>query len=171
MGDDVHLLLLVEYHEGRPFQEPVHAQPLELGGYRLLYSPGLVQGIAAGDEFRLLGDDGAFEVTRRGGNLAIQLFSLDSVAPFREELAAQVRGLGGTLDGEVERGLAFTVPVSAGFPAVESLFKAWVANHPGWEWCFGNVYDPRDGVKLPRFGGRLVYELAPSTWTSYCTGL
>ena len=39
-----------------------------------------------------------------------------------------------------------TVPVSAGFPAIEAVFNAWVAEHPGWEWSFGNVYDPADGV-------------------------
>jgi hypothetical protein len=85
-------------------------------------------------------------VTRRGGNLAIQLFSLEPVGPFQAELAEQAQRLGGTLDGAIERGLVFTVPVSAGFPAVESLFKAWVAEHPGWEWYYGNVYDPGDGV-------------------------
>jgi hypothetical protein len=146
VGDEQHLLLLIEYRNDRPLKEPVHAQPLGHGAYRLLYAPGLVQGIGAGDEFRLVGDDGEFEVTRRGGNLAVQLFSREPVAPFRQELATQVQRLGGTLDGGVERGLAFTVPVSIGFPAVESLFNSWVAGHPGWEWYFGNVYDPADGV-------------------------
>jgi hypothetical protein len=41
--------------------------------------------------------------------------------------------LGGTLDGAVEWGLAFTVPVAAGFPAVEAVFNAWVTEHPGRE--------------------------------------
>ena len=146
VGDEQHLLLLVEYRNDRPLKEPVHAQPLGHGAYRLLYAPGLVQGIAAGDEFRLVGDDGKFEVTRRSGNLAVQLFSREPLAPFRQELATQVQRLGGTLDGGVERGLAFTVPVSVGFAAVESLFNSWVAEHPGCEWYFGNVYDPADGV-------------------------
>lgn len=146
MGSERHLLLLIEYADGRPLQEPVHAE--EVGGevFRLLYSPGFVQGIAAGDEFRLLGADGAFEVVRRGGNLAVQVFSDEAVAPRQAELAGRVARLGGTLDGAIEQGLAFTVPVTAGFPAVEALFDGWVAEHPGWEWCFGNVYDPADGV-------------------------
>lgn len=124
MNNEQHLLLLIEYRDGQPLKEPVHVQVLGPGAYRLLYSPGFVQGIAAGDEFRLPGEDGAFEVTRRGGNLAIQLFSLEPVAPFQAELAEQVQRLGGTLDGAIERGLVFTVPVSAGFPAVETLFNA-----------------------------------------------
>ena len=146
MSREQHLLLLIEYREGRPLKEPVHAEEVGHGVFRLLDSPGLVQGIAAGDEFRLVGGDGAFEVTRRGGNLAVQVFSTGPVAPHRAELAERVARLGGTLDGAVERGLVFTVPVSAGFPAVEAVFNGWVAERPGWEWYFGNVYDPVDGV-------------------------
>jgi len=146
MASEQHLLLLIEYRQGRPIKEPVHVAPVGRGVFRLLFSPGLVQGIAAGDEFRLVGDDGAFVVTRRGGNLAVQVFATEPVAPFRTELAGRVARLGGTLDGAIERGLTFTVPVAAGFPAVEAVFAAWVAEHPGWEWYFGNVYDPADGV-------------------------
>ncbi|MDY3558712.1 DUF4265 domain-containing protein [Gemmata sp. JC673] len=146
MASEQHLLLLIEYRDDRPLREPVHAEPVHPGVFRLRHTPGFVQGIAAGDEFRLVGEDGAFEVTRRGGNLAVQVFSDEPVAPLRVELTERVARLGGTLDGAIERGLAFTVPVSAGFPAVEAVFRVWVAEHPGWEWSFGNVYDPADGV-------------------------
>lgn len=105
-----------------------------------------MQGIAAGDEFRLLGEDGAFAVTRRGGNLAIQVFSAEPVGPLQATLTQRVARLGGRLDGSIERGLSFTVPVSVGFPAVEALFNAWVDEYPGWEWYYGNVYDPADGA-------------------------
>jgi hypothetical protein len=30
--------------------------------------------------------------------------------------------------------------------AIEFVFIEFVAAHPGTEWMFGNVYDPRDGV-------------------------
>lgn len=40
----------------------------------------------------------------------------------------------------------FTIPVATGFRAVEAVFDGWVAEHPGWEWAYGNVYDPADGV-------------------------
>jgi hypothetical protein len=146
MGSEQHLMLFIEYRQGQPLKEPVHAEEVRRGAFRLLYTPGLVQGIAAGDEFRLVGREGAFEVTRRGGNLAVQLFSSEPVGPLRDDLVARVAGLGGSLDGTIERGLAFTVPVSAGFPAVEAVFNGWVAEHAGWEWYFGNVYDPADGV-------------------------
>lgn len=146
MRSEQHLLLLIEYQQGQPLKEPVHVEEVNRGVFRLLYTPGFVQGIAAGDEFRLIGGDGAFEVTRRGGNLAVQVFSSHPVAPLRDELAAQVSRLGGALDGAVEQGLAFTIPVSAGFAAVEAVFNTWVAEHPGWVWYFGNVYDPADGI-------------------------
>ena len=146
MGRERHLLLLIEYRQGQPIKEPVHVEEIGDGLFRLLHSPGFVRGIAAGDEFRSVGADGAFEVIRRGGNLAVQVFSAEAVEPLRAELTERVARLGGSLDGAIERGLAFTVPVSAGFPAVEAVFNRWVAEHPGWEWYFGNVYDPVDGV-------------------------
>ena len=62
------------------------------------------------------------------------------------ELEQQVKRLGGVLDGGIERGLVFTLPVSVGFPVIEDCFNRWVDEHPGWEWYFGNVYDPRDGI-------------------------
>ena len=58
-----HLLLLIEHKDGQARREPVHAERLPSGNYRLLSSPGFVQGIAAGDEFRVLDEDGTFEVT------------------------------------------------------------------------------------------------------------
>jgi hypothetical protein len=65
VGHEQHILLLIEYRKGHPVREPVHAESLGDGLFRLLYTPGLVQGIAAGDEFRLVDADGAFEVVRR----------------------------------------------------------------------------------------------------------
>ena len=105
-----------------------------------------MQGVAGGDDIRVLNDDGKFEVVRRGGNLAIQVFANDPVEPLRDELAQQVAKLDGVLDGAIEYGLVFTIPVAAGFQAIESVFNAWVDQHPGWEWYYGNVYDPSDGV-------------------------
>jgi hypothetical protein len=42
--------------------EPVHVEVLEAGRYRLLYSPGFVVGVAAGDEIELLDQAGHFRV-------------------------------------------------------------------------------------------------------------
>jgi len=145
MAPEKHVLLLIEYRQGRPLREPVHADPLGEEHYRLLSSPGFVQGIAAGDEFRVLDDDGAFEVTRRSGNIAVQVFHQDTITPLKEEITRRVTVLGGFLDGAIERGLVFTIPVRVGFSAIEEVFNALVQEYPGLEWYYGNVYDPRDG--------------------------
>jgi len=142
-----HLLLLIEYADGRPLREPVHVEALGGWRYRLRYSPGFVRGIAAGDEFRLVdGEDGAFEVVRRAGNVAVQVYCAGPVAPDRAELEGLVAAAGGVLDGGVERGLVFTFPVSVGFAVIERVFDGWVRSHVGWAWYYGNVYDPADGV-------------------------
>jgi hypothetical protein len=150
---EAHALLLVENKDGRPSQEPVHAERLPSGALRVVSSPGFVQGIAAGDEFRLLDGNGAFEVTHRAGNVAVQLFSSSPVAPYVSALSARVQELGGWLDGSIERGLVFTLPITAGFPAIERLFQTWVAEQPGWEWAFGNVY-AEDGSPFNWWQGR-----------------
>ena len=136
----------MEYRDRKPIMEPVHVEPLSDGKYQLLYSPGLVQGIAAGDEFRLVGDDGAFEVTLRSGNLALQVFSLEPANNYRAELTQRAEEVLGRLDGQIENGLAFTIPVKVGFAKIERVFKAWEAANSGREWYYGNVYNPRDGV-------------------------
>ena len=124
-------------------KEPVHAEALGGARYRVLSSPGFVLGVAASDEIELLDDEGHFRVVRRGGNVAVQVFSREPVQSFRESLARDVRDeLGGVLDGGIERGLVFTIPVTAGFAAIEALFDDMVTLHPGTEWMYGNVYDP-----------------------------
>jgi hypothetical protein len=134
-----HVLLLIEYRDGVPVHEALHVEPLASDRYRLLFSPGLVLGIAAGDEFRLVGTDGAFEITRRGGNLSVILHADEPVAGLVDELRRRVKLLGGRIDGQVEQSLVCSVPLAAGFPAVDSLIGEWVAEHAGWVWYYGNV--------------------------------
>ena len=145
---EVHIHLAI--HGARAgAKEPVHAEAMGGSRYRLLSSPGFVVGVAAGDEIDLLGDDGQFRVVRRGGNVAVQLFSKEPVAGFRDAIAAAVRNeLGGVLDGGVERGLVFTIPAAVGFAAIEALFDYEVHTRPGTEWMYGNVYDPDTGEPL-----------------------
>lgn len=145
MGEQ-HIALAVHGGSGR---EPVHVEVLDRGRYRLLHSPGLVIGVAAGDEIELLDEAGHFKVVRRAGNIAVQVFAREAVQPFRDELAAAVgEALSGSLDGGIERGLVFTIPVSAGFAAIEAFFDDFVKTHPETEWTYGNVYDPDTGSPL-----------------------
>jgi hypothetical protein len=122
--------------------EPVEVEVLGGRRYRLLYTPGFVVGVAAGDELEII-DDAASGYYPRGGNLAVQLFSREPVQPFRDALEGAMRTrLAGTLDGGIARGLSFTIPLGTGFGAIEELFDAFVRSHPGTEWLYGNVYDP-----------------------------
>jgi Domain of unknown function (DUF4265) len=131
---------------GGPVLEAVLADPCGPSRFRLASSPGLALGAAAGDEIELR-EDGTFNVVARGGQLAVQLLA---TKPFDDAavhaLTAQLAALGGYLDGGHLTLRIFTVPVSAGFAAVEVVMDAFVARHCGTEWYFGNVYDPVDGV-------------------------
>lgn len=141
-----HVLLQIKVtDDGRSLKEPVHADKLENGCYRLLYSPGLVLGIAAGDEFTVDPGSGAFQVVKRSGNLAIQIFA-DSIAPHLQELEKIARSLGGVLDGSIEQGAVLTIPVNASFPVIEKVLTDYCAANEGVEWYYGNVYSPVDGI-------------------------
>jgi len=141
-----HLNLLIEMKDGVPRAEPVHVQPLPSGKYILLHSPGFVEGIAGGDEFELVSPEGLFQVTKRGGNLAVQIFSEDSIGNYLPQLSSIASSLGGVLDGNISQGAVLTIPVTTGFPAIEAALNAFVLTAPSCTWYYGNVYSPADGT-------------------------
>ena len=138
-----HVHLLAGEHDGQPVYEPVHVTRIRDNVYRVLFTPGLVYGTAAGDEIEPL-SDGRFNVVVRGQNLAVRVLSEALIEGASAHLERAVRALGGRLDGQVGHGLAFTVPVKAGFKAVEEVFERFVRAHPGSIWEYGNVYDEED---------------------------
>lgn len=121
---------------GEPVYERVLVDALGHDEYRVVASPALVLGIASGDRIRV--DGGHFEVLDRGRNLVIQVYGPHDVV---DEVVAEVWRLGGALDGRAKGVTAFTIPVRAGFAAVEAVFNALVDRHRSIEWYFGNVYD------------------------------
>jgi len=137
--------------QGDPVLEAVPAVPTgEPSTFRLTATPGLVNGTAAADVVHVEAD-GAFNVVRRGGNLAVQVYARDLADDVYGPLEAEVRLLGGYLDGGGDGRdggsvRVFTVPVAAGFPAVEAAFNSFVKQHPDAEWYYGNVYEPGDGI-------------------------
>lgn len=143
----MHLLLRVgETSDGRPSFEPVHAVSLGGNRYVLEFTPGLAYGVAAGDEIELA-DNGEYTVTARAGNVAVRVFSSRPFDGFQGRLSSAVEALGGRLDGSVERGLAYTIPVRIGFAAMENVFNEFTSAHPDCEWEFGNVY-AEDGSQI-----------------------
>jgi hypothetical protein len=127
---------------GRPVLEEVLVDRLDADVYRIVATPGLVLGVAAGDTIRVQPDTG-FTLLERGRNLAIQVYGPHELA---DEVVTDVWALGGSLDGRAKGLTVFTIPVDATFPRVEAIFDGLAARHPEVEWYFGNVYDETDGV-------------------------
>jgi Domain of unknown function (DUF4265) len=130
----------------RCIEEAVPAEMLSAGRYRLLASPGLVEGVAAGDELELDNAEPArFRILRRGGQLCIWVYVPEPPPPGTDErLSSTAVTLGGYLDGGNARLRILTVPVDAGFAQVEAELNAAVAELHGSSWAYGNVYDPHD---------------------------
>lgn len=113
--------------------------------YRVLRSPGLIQGIAAGDTIELSPPD-RFAVVARGGNLCVLVFGPASLDAIEAPLSRRLSPLGGILDGKTDKQLVYTVPVRHGFPVIENILRECVDAFANAEWYFGNVYDPADGT-------------------------
>jgi hypothetical protein len=137
--------LVIEVRDNKPIYEEVHVENCGAGTYRLLQSPGLVLGLAANDVF-LLEPGGAFKVLQRGGNIAIQIFSAQSLERIEPFVSSELEGLGGRLDGQTAKELIYTVPAQVGFPDIERTLNDVAARFPSIKWYYGNVYDPVDGV-------------------------
>ncbi|GKQ37231.1 DUF4265 domain-containing protein [Streptomyces sp. A012304] len=140
------LLLDVESDDGVKAQERVKVMPLGDDRYKVLLSPGFFQGIAAGDEIKLAHEPPRVDILARGGNVCVQCFHQSVSMEALDELKRGISQLGGRVDGELENLVVLTIPVSAGFEAIESV----MANLPdqGVEWMYGNVYDPDSGEPL-----------------------
>jgi hypothetical protein len=90
--------------------------------------------------------DGSYEVRERGGNVAVVVLGhpgrslTDNVQPLRQAFD----GLGASVEPHPDgRWIVVTVPVTAGFAAIEAAMSAW-DNDTSAEWHFGNVYDAND---------------------------
>ena len=136
----MHVHLLVGESRGEPAYETIHVEALGGRRFRVEFTPRLAYGTAAGDEIELA-DDGTFAVVSRAGNVAVRVFSPQSLANDEPSLTTLVEStLDGHLDGNVGHGLAYTIPIQAGFPAIEQLFDEFVAATSGVVWEFGNIY-------------------------------
>jgi hypothetical protein len=118
--------------------------------YRLAFSPGLVEGLASGDEFELCPDDPlGYRVLNRSGNLCVWFYFKDqrqNQGADGDRVRAAVQDIGGVCDGGMNFVLVFTIPLSVGFSAIDHLFDTLISQYDGATWMYGNVYDPMDGV-------------------------
>lgn len=124
-------------------QETLPAEPLGGDRYRLMASPGLVEGVAAGDEIELDSSLRAgFRVLQRSGQLCIW-FYLPKPAPEAAD-ARVIRAadrLGGYLDGGRAQLRVLTIPVATGFDAIARELDAASRDLAGSTWLYGNVYE------------------------------
>jgi hypothetical protein len=140
-----------------PVHELVPAQDLGDCRYRLLQSPGLVEGLAAGDEVKVSGD-GSFEILQRFGNLVVWVFGTEPsvLSQLEEQLTPLVARIGGCLDGGTRLSLIYTIPVTVGFGRIEAVFKSVVDEPANASWMFSNVYGPDGKTPLEWWRDRML---------------
>ncbi len=127
---------------GAPVHEEVLVDRLAADRYRIIATPALVLGIAAGDVVRVEGGD-VVEILSRGGNVALQIHGSHEAA---DSIADEVQLLGGSMDARAPQLTVYTIPVSVGFPRIEQLANSLSTEFAGVEWYYGNVYDNDDGT-------------------------
>ena len=134
--------------DGTPVFEEVPVESLGGPRYRILASPGLLDGLAAGDTFER-DPDGSYRVVEHSGNLCVQVYYDGALLHerFDGELLPQVRSMGGWLDGRTDGVSVLTIPLTAGWASIERALDDWVASAPGATWSYGNVYGD-DGAPL-----------------------
>ena len=116
-------------------------EPLGSERYRILASPGLLDGLAAGDVFDQQ-SDGTYTIVERSGNLCVQVWhpGVDVRESVEATLLPGAVALRGWLDGRTEGSTVLTFPLSAGFQRIEQLLDDWVDATEGSTWSYGNVY-------------------------------
>ncbi|WP_169337088.1 DUF4265 domain-containing protein [Microbulbifer variabilis] len=135
-----HINLIVEGSEGGT--QPVEVELISPSVYRILFSPGFVEDIAAGDVIRVTDEEtGEFEVIEYGGNVSVKISAASSIIEKLPEIDGILSEVGGRRDGNLEHVAVWTIPANSGYKAIEaSITKACeLLNEPVW-W-YGNVYD------------------------------
>jgi Domain of unknown function (DUF4265) len=115
----------------RMLEEVLPAEPLGRGRYRLLASPGLVEGVAAGDELELSpAEPPGTGSSGEGGQLCVWVYIPDPPPHHTDaRLTQAAAALGGYLDGGNTRLRVLTVPVSAGFAVSR---RSWSRQSGSW---------------------------------------
>ncbi|MFC5744131.1 DUF4265 domain-containing protein [Actinomadura rugatobispora] len=126
---------------GEPVYELVPAERLLEDRYKLVGTPALVLGCAAGDTVSL-DESMRVQVLQRGGNVAVQAapaadFDVSDIDRLRETMIS-LRGL---VEAPADlRFVVVTVPAAVSFPRIESIMDEW-ATTANAQWWYGNVTD------------------------------
>ena len=96
---------------------------------------------------RLVNPDRAeYELLTRSGNVCIRLFGNEELIDIEQRLTPEFEKIGGGLHLQTTRGLVYTIHVSIGFKAIESLLNETCKDYPEVVWYYGNIYDAEDGT-------------------------
>lgn len=126
--------------DGQSVYERLPAEQLGDDLYRLLRSPAFAPGIARGDTVKLR-EGGVCDVVERSGLLVIRLFARAGISAMAATLGPALNSFEGEIEHEDERMLVFSVPVAAGFVAIEAVMAQLLEGRNDAAWRYGNVYD------------------------------
>jgi hypothetical protein len=131
------------------FTEKIVAESLGLSRFRVLRSPGAVEGLAEGDIIELSADERGFRVVERSGNLCIWVYASrhdpTAVPGLDPALGERLLSMGGRVRQASRAHWVVTLPVVAGFGKIARVFDdAVVAGLVGC-WFYGNVYAAHTG--------------------------
>jgi hypothetical protein len=135
-------LLAGENARGEPVYEEVPARLRHEDLVEVLGTPALALGCAAGDTIDVQAD-GTFAVITRGGNVSVLVYAAVALSTTAlSDLRSALLPLGAVVEVPPARKIAVaTIPVRAGFEAIEAAMKDWITGREGVEWFYGNVYD------------------------------
>ena len=135
-----HIQVLAGKNKQGPVFEALPARQIDTHVYELLASPGLTLNLARGDVINIENAMEPAVVLKRGGNFCIQVYadevSQADVLQLEHDVKIQ---LGGTLDGQYQGNLTFSVPGHHGLGNVNAPFDAF-RERTGIEWYFANIY-------------------------------
>lgn len=125
--------------------QPVEVESISPNVFRILYSPGFVEDIAAGDVIRVTDQEkGSFEVIKYGGNVSVKISDIESIIDKLKSLEEVLSKVGGRLDGNLEHVAVWTIPVKSGFQEIEAAITSACDFLKEPTWWYGNVYDAQD---------------------------
>lgn len=138
-----HINLIVEGSEGGT--QPVEVESISPNVYRILYSPGFVEDVAAGDVIRVTDDNaGAFEVIEYGGNVSVKISDTSPIIEKLQEIDGILSKVNSRRDGNLEHLAVWTIPVESGFEAIEAAVGKACELLEEPVWWYGNVYDSQN---------------------------
>lgn len=127
---------------GQVVHEELTVRKIDDCTYELLASPCLAENVAKGDLIRIHSSEAPVEIVRRGGNVCVQMFVDGTLTPEERTQIEQSfhSTLQGSVDGQTEQSMCFSIPIAVGFQSIEHFFNALSTANPSASWSYGNVY-------------------------------